>query len=96
MHLYLMLEIALLYDRDIDDPARVPEMLAIVGATAVAVVGPPLALRALGIHPLLGIAAAGVSATALTRVIGSVAIQHYSAGPVADQLQPEPVPSPGS
>ncbi len=93
MHLYLLLEIALVYDRDIDDPARVPEMIAIVGATAAAAVGPPLLLRALGVNPLLGIAAAGVAATALTRLIGSVAIRHYSAVPVADELQPEPAPA---
>jgi hypothetical protein len=34
MHLYLILEIALLYGMDIDDEARVPEMIAVVAATS--------------------------------------------------------------
>ncbi len=79
MHLYLILEIALLYGKDIDDPARVSEMLAVVGATAAASSLPPLALRALGVVPLVGIPASALSSAAMTRVIGERASALYGA-----------------
>ena len=76
MHLYLILEIALLYGRDIDDQARVPEMVAVVGATLLAA-GAPLLMQALDLHPLLSLPAAGLTASAMTQLIGERAIRLY-------------------
>src|SRR5919106_1877272 len=45
MHLYLILEIALVHGYDIDDEARAPEMAAVVGATGMAA-GTPLLVDA--------------------------------------------------
>jgi hypothetical protein len=42
MHLYLILEIALVYGKDIDAAARVPEMAAVVAATGLAAASPML------------------------------------------------------
>lgn len=81
MHLYLILEIALLFGKDIDDPARVPEMMAVVGVTGAAVVGPTLLVRALHRVPIVGIPAAGLTATATTRLIGRAAIKLYGEAP---------------
>ena len=80
MHLYLILGIALAFDKDIDDPARVPEMMAVVAATGAAVAAPPLVVRALALPPIIAIPVAGLTATTLTRVIGTTAIEHYSRG----------------
>lgn len=77
MHLYLILEIAHLYGKDIDDPERVPEMVAVVAATQAAVTLPPVAMQVLGATPLLSIAASGLSTTALTQLIGRTAIRYY-------------------
>lgn len=77
MHLYLILEIALAYGKDIDDEARVPEMIAVVAATGLAA-GTPLALQALNLSPLLGLPASGLTAAAVARLIGETAIQHYA------------------
>jgi hypothetical protein len=77
MHLYLILEIALLYGKDIDDQARVPEMLAVVGGTGLAV-GAPFLADALGLHPLLSMATGGMAAVAMSRLIGESAIRYYS------------------
>lgn len=89
MHLYLLLEIALLYGRDIDDAARVPEMLAIVAATGLAA-GAPLLANILGINPLFALPAAGLTASAVATLIGETAIQYYSKAerelPAATQL----------
>jgi hypothetical protein len=79
MHLYLILEIAYLYDKDIDDPARVPEMIAVVAATEAAVVLPPVALQLLNAAPLVSLVASGLTATALTRLIGRSAVRLYAA-----------------
>lgn len=84
MHLYLILEIALLYGKDIDDEARVPEMAAVVAGTGVAV-GTPFVADALGLHPLVSMATGAVAALTASRLIGESAIRYYS--------QPQEVPS---
>lgn len=77
MHLYLILEIALLYGKDIDDEARVPEMAAVVAGTGVAV-GAPFMADALGFHPLVSMATGAVAALTASRLIGESAIRYYS------------------
>jgi hypothetical protein len=77
MHLYLILEIALLYGKDIDDEARVPELAAVVAGTSVAV-GAPFVAGALGTHPLVSMATGGVAALTMSRLIGESAIRCYS------------------
>jgi hypothetical protein len=76
MHLYLILEIALLHGKDIDDQARVPEMVSVVAATLLAA-GAPLLMQALDLHPLLSLPAAGLTASAMTQLIGERAIRLY-------------------
>jgi hypothetical protein len=76
MHLYLILEIALLYGQDIEDRARVPEMVAVVAATGLAA-GAPLLLNALDLNPLLALPAAGLTASAVAQLIGDQAIRFY-------------------
>ena len=76
MHLYLILGIALLYGKDIDDQARVPEMLAVLAGTGLAV-GTPFVADALGFHPLLSMATGGVAAVGMSRLIGESAIRYY-------------------
>lgn len=77
MHLYLILEIALLYGLDIDDQARVPEMMAIVAASGIAATS-PLLVHALKWHPLAAIPTSGLTVLTMTQLIGAAAIRHYS------------------
>jgi uncharacterized protein (DUF697 family) len=77
MHLYLILEIAHLYGKDIDDSARVSEMIAVVAATEAAVALPPIALQLLNLAPAVSIITSGLTATALTRLIGRFAKEYY-------------------
>jgi hypothetical protein len=77
MHLYLILEIALLYGMDIDDEARVSEMLAVVAATGLAT-GAPLLAAVFDVNPLLSVPAGGIAACAAARMIGDEAIRYYS------------------
>ena len=77
MHLYLILQIALLYGNDIDDQARVPEMVAVVAGTGLAV-GAPFLADALGIHPLLSMVTGSLAALSMSRLIGESAIRYYS------------------
>jgi hypothetical protein len=97
MHLYLILEIALVHDHDIDDEARVPEMAAVVGATGLAA-GTPLLVDALEWTPLIGLPVSMLSARAVTQVIGDTAIRLYSgqlaiADATAPLIGPTPTPS---
>jgi hypothetical protein len=78
MHLYLILEIALIYGKDIDDPDRVPEMWAVVAATETAVTIPPTVLRLLNVTPIISLGVSALTATTLTRVIGELATRFYA------------------
>jgi len=76
MHLYLILEIALLYGHDIEDQARVPEMMSVVAASGL-VAGAPFLVNALDWHPLAAIPTSGLTAASVTKLIGRAAIQLY-------------------
>jgi len=77
MHLFLILEIALLYGHDIEDSARVPEMITIVSASGLSAATPFL-VNALNWNRLAAIPTSGVTIAAMTQLIGSAAIQLYS------------------
>jgi hypothetical protein len=87
MHLYLILEIAYLFGQDIDDEARVPEMVAVVMATGIAA-GAPLLIRTMGANPLLALPAGGLTCAGAAQLIGESAIRFYS------QARPEAVVPP--
>lgn len=89
VNLYLILEIAHLFGKDIDETNRVPEMAAVIAATGVAVCAPPLILRALHLPPVIAIPAAGLSAQVLTRIIGETAMRFYR-GDFATAAEPQP------
>ncbi|WP_462321507.1 hypothetical protein [Halochromatium sp.] len=78
MHLYLILEIAHLYGEDIDDSARVPEMIAVVAATGLGAAAPSL-LTTYGMKPALMLPAGALSMATVTRLVGSSANRFYAA-----------------
>lgn len=78
MHLYMILEIAHLFGEDIDDSARVPEMVAVVAATGLGAAAPSL-LTAYGMKPILMIPTGALSMTVVTRLIGASAVRFYAA-----------------
>jgi hypothetical protein len=91
MHLYLILEIALVYGKNIDDTERVPEMAAVVAATGLAAASPML-IQALEWHPLYALPVGSLAATSMTRVIGDSTIRYYRDQTAALDA-PEPVPA---
>jgi hypothetical protein len=96
MHLYLILEIALLYGKDIDDEARVPEMVSVVLGTGIAA-GAPLLIKTLGVNPLWSLPAGGVTCATAAQLIGESAIRLYSqAEPAAAVIAPSPENPPAS
>jgi hypothetical protein len=76
MHLYLILEIALLFEQDIEDKARVPEIIAVIGASSLAAASPFLVSK-MNWNPLAAIPASGAAATLITQAIGAEAIRLY-------------------
>ena len=88
MHLYLILEIAALFGKDLDEEARVSEMVAVVMSTGLAA-GAPLLIKALGANPLWAVPAGGLTCAAAARLIGENAIQFYS-----QKATSEAVPAP--
>jgi hypothetical protein len=85
MHLYLILEIALLFEQDIEDKARIPEIIAVIGASSVSAAAPVLASQ-LQWNPLAAIPASGVAATVITQLIGAQAIRLYRKKQAGERL----------
>lgn len=78
MHLYLILEIACVYGHDIDDLARVPEMVAVVAATGAGGTAPQLLAR-WELAPWVTVGSGALSMAAVTRLIGLAAARFYAA-----------------
>jgi hypothetical protein len=89
MHLYLILEVACIYGEDIDDVARVPEMIAVVAATGLGAAAPSL-LASYNLPPVYAVPAGALSMAAVTKLIGAAAAQFYGSG----AREPEAAPAP--
>jgi len=76
VNLYLILEIALLFGKDIDDQARVPELMAVIAASGLSATS-PLLVSQMDWHPAASIPASGVMAAATAKLIGEAAIAFY-------------------
>jgi len=90
MHLYLIMEIALLYGKDIDEEARVQEMVSVVLATGLAA-GAPLVVKAMQVNPLWALPAGGLTCAAAAQLIGESAIRFYSQKAPEKTVIPLPV-----
>jgi len=77
MHLYLVLEIAAVYGEDIDDLARVPELIAVVAATGMGGAAPQL-LAGYQVAPWVSVGAGALSMATVTRLIGLAATRFYA------------------
>ncbi|MDI1435533.1 hypothetical protein [Polyangium sorediatum] len=89
MHLYLVLEIALLFGKDIDQSERVKELVAVLAACAAGAAAPVAV--ALTLNPALAVPAGALAATAVTQAIGESAIRRYKR---ATTPEAAPVPAP--
>lgn len=77
MHLYLILEIAEAFGKDIDDKARVTEMASVVAATTAGSAATPMLTSAMKLNPLYAIPIGALSASGVTQLIGRSAIALY-------------------
>jgi hypothetical protein len=76
-----------LFGRDIEDEARVPEMVAVVLATGIAA-GAPLLIRTMGANPLWALPAGGLTCAGASQLIGESAIRFYGPGAAVAALNP--------
>jgi hypothetical protein len=76
MHLYLILEIALLFGKDIDQSAREKELWAVVAACTASAAAPVVVLATTW-NPLFAVATGALAGTVVSRVIGGLAIRGY-------------------
>jgi len=77
MNLYLINEIALVFGENIDDSARISDMMAVVGATGVSTAAPSLAGQYLGLNPWIQLPVGALSSAAMVQVIGHASIRHF-------------------
>ncbi|TKD00574.1 hypothetical protein [Polyangium fumosum] len=92
MHLYLVLEIALLFGKDIDQSERVKELVAVLAACAAGAAAPVAV--ALTLNPAFAVPAGALAATAVTQAIGESAIRRYKRA-TAPEAAPVPAPARG-
>jgi hypothetical protein len=76
MHLYLILEIAMLFGKDIDHSERVKELGAVVAACSASAAA-PVAVFATTLNPVFTLAMGALAGTTVSRVIGEAAIRRY-------------------
>lgn len=77
MHMAMLLEIAHLFDRDIDDVARVKEMVAVMAATGLTSAMPFLFKR-FSLKPAYAMISGGMTASTISELVGEAAIRYYS------------------
>jgi hypothetical protein len=94
VNLYLILEIALLFGKDIDDQARVPELMAVVAASGLSATS-PLLVSQMDWHPAASIPASGVMAATVAKLIGEAAIAFYQRSHTVSSDLNEAEPAPG-
>lgn len=82
MHLFLVLEIAMLFGQDIDERARLKEMASVVAASGLASAS-TMASEALSLKPYIALLAGGIAVTVISKAIGEAAIRYYGGSSAA-------------
>ena len=77
MHIYMIMQIALLFGKDIDDVARVPEIALVVASSGLVAASPMLA-SSYGVSLAYSLPVGTLTAAAATQLIGRAAIALYS------------------
>lgn len=77
MNLYLINEIALIFGENIDESARIGDMMAVVGATTIGTLAPSVVSQYLGLGPWTELPAGALSSAAITQLIGRASIRHF-------------------
>ena len=90
MHISLLLEIALLFGRDIDERARLAEMATVIAATGL-VAGTPWLSRALSLGPVSALVTGSMTVSSVSQLIGDTAIRYYASTAEASLSLPSPV-----
>jgi hypothetical protein len=89
MNLYLINEIALVFGEDIDDTARVRDMIAVVGATGAAAATPGLA-ASYGLSSWFQLPVGALSSAATTQMVGRASIRHFRRRAMAREAHGSP------
>ena len=77
MNLYLINEIALVFGEDLDESARISDMMAVVGATSISTAAPGYLGPMLGLNVWAQLPTGAVTSAAMTQIIGRAAISHF-------------------
>ncbi len=94
LHTALIMEIAVMFGRNLDERARLKEIWTVMSLAGLASAS-PLLIQRFGMKPLVGISAGMSSVSAVSEIIGEIAIQYYkrtSGGtPAEDNSAPAPL-----
>ncbi len=93
LHTALIMEIAVMFGRNLDERARLKEIWTVMSLAGLASAS-PLLIQRFGMRPLVGISAGMSAVSAISEIVGEVAIQYYkrtSGGHVAE-ASPAPAP----
>ena len=93
LHTALIMEIAVLFGRDLDERARLKEIWTVMTLAGLASAS-PLLIQRFGMRPLVGISAGMSSVSAVSEIIGEVAIQYYKRTSRGHSVEANPAPAP--
>lgn len=96
INLYLINEIALAFGEDIDDTARVGDMMAVIALTAIGAAAPGFAVQSLGLSPWYQLPTSALSAAGTTQLIGQAAIRHFRRKAMDREKTDEEIAAPAS
>ncbi len=93
LHTALIMEIAVLFGRNLDERARLKEIWTVMSLAGLASAS-PLLIQRFGMRPLVGLSAGISSVSAVSEIIGEVAIQYYKRTSRGHSVEANPAPAP--
>ncbi len=87
LNMTLAMQIALIFGYDLDDRARIKELLAVIAATGLASGSTSLVPQLSSLRPRLRAVAGGATIMTTSQLIGEIALKHYSRKRIAASAQ---------
>ena len=87
LNMTLVMQIALIFGRDLDDNARIKELFAVIAATGLASGSTTLVPQLSTLRPTLKAIAGGATIMTTSRLIGEIALKFYSRKQIASSAQ---------
>ena len=87
LNMTLVMQIALIFGYDIDDKARIKELLAVIAATGLASGSTALVPRLASLRPRLKAVVGGAAIMTTSQLVGEIALMHFKRKQITSNVQ---------